>query len=406
MNSPIPPDLAQPRKSPDTRDSWPAKINHVPKDIFVDPEIFDLELKRIFYGNEWLLVGHESEIPNKHDFKTFSIGHVPLIINRDSDGEVHVFYNACSHRATQMETAAMGNRRTFECPYHRWSFSSKGELIGSPNRPGDYPDNFSRADYPLAKPRMAMVHGLIFVSFGDAPPPIEEYLSGWVDQIAEVMGGDGRLRLLGYQKVVFKANWKTFTDNDSYHAGLLHTAFRMLNWQGGRGWQTVDARGHRGYVSELSLPKSVELLKDPSLIDHRCGNNLMRGSVNVRFFPLSGLTRHMDSINIRFSNATAVDSTEVHYAYFARLDDTEEMVRQRIRQSSNLLGPCGMVSMEDAAVFHRVHIGSNTPGNAIFQKGIKDEYSMPSQFGQSDESSNLPLWERYRSIMGFERDVA
>jgi hypothetical protein len=62
-----------------------------------------------------------------------------------------------------------------------------------------------------------------------------------------------------------------------------------------------------------------------------------------------------------------------------------------------------MVSMEDAAVFHRLHIGSGTPGNAIFQKGVTDEYVMPTVFGQSDESSNLPGWEYYRTVMGFGR---
>ena len=78
-------------------------------------------------------------------------------------------------------------------------------------------------------------------------------------------------------------------------------------------------------------------------------------------------------------------------------------MRQRIRQSSNLLGPCGMVSMEDAAVFHRVHIGSNTPGAAVFLKGMKDEYTLNDTYTQNDETSNLPVWDRYCEVMGFHR---
>lgn len=383
---------------------WPAKANHVPKEVFVRSDIFEEELKRIFYGDEWLLVGHESEIPNKGDFKTFNIGRVPLLITRADDHKVRVFYNACSHRATQLETSARGNKRQFECAYHRWVFSTAGELIGSPNKPGDFPEVFDRKDYPLTQPRTAIVHGLIMVTLSPGAPPIEDYLEGLVDQMAQVMGGDGRLRLLGYQKVVFKANWKTFADNDLYHAPLLHAAFRMMNWQGGKGEQIANARGHRGYISELSLPKRVSALRDPSIIEYRGGGDLKQGSVNVRFFPVSGLTRHLDTINIRFANALAVDQTEVHYAYFARLDDSEEMVRHRIRQSSNLLGPCGMVSMEDAAIFHRVHIGSFTPGTAVFQKGVKDEYMIPADYSQNDEASNLPGWEHYRKLMGFLKE--
>lgn len=401
--------MAFPSQTSETSSSqfaWPASFSEVPKEVFVRPDIFEEELKRIFYGNEWFLVGHAAEVPNKGDFKTFEIGRIPLLINRDQEGEVHVFFNACSHRATQIETASRGNRKTFECPYHRWSFNGKGELIGSPNRPGDYPDDFSRKDYPLAKPKTALVHGLIMVSFGTNPPPIEEYLEGLTDQIAEVMGGDDRLRLLGYQKVIYKANWKTFADNDNYHASLLHSAFRMLNWQGGKGAQIANARGHRGYIAELALAKSNSMLKDNTIIEKHSGGDLKRGSVNVRFFPISGLTRHLDSINMRFANAKSVDETEVHYAYFGRLDDSEALHRQRVRQASNLLGPCGMVSMEDAAVFHRLHIGCNTPGNAIFLKGVGNENVIPKEFGQSDESSNLPLWERYRTLMGFPRGQA
>ncbi|MEJ1962704.1 MAG: Rieske (2Fe-2S) protein [Gammaproteobacteria bacterium] len=101
---------------------WPARVNHVPKDVFVRADVFEEELRRIYYGNEWLLIAHEAEIPNKGDFKTTRVGRVPLLITRDGEGEVHVFFNACSHRGVQLETAASGNKRNFGCPYHRWSF--------------------------------------------------------------------------------------------------------------------------------------------------------------------------------------------------------------------------------------------------------------------------------------------
>ena len=55
---------------------WPAKANHVPKDIFVREDVFEEELRRIFYGDEWLMVAHEAEIPNKGDFKTVKVGRV------------------------------------------------------------------------------------------------------------------------------------------------------------------------------------------------------------------------------------------------------------------------------------------------------------------------------------------
>jgi hypothetical protein len=41
-------------------------------------------------------------------------------------------------------------------------------------------------------------------------------------------------------------------------------------------------------------------------------------------------------------------------------------------------------------VFHRLQVASHTPGPAIFQKDVKNEFEMPTQFGQNDETNNLP----------------
>jgi anthranilate 1,2-dioxygenase large subunit len=384
---------------------WPAEINKIPKEIFVRPDVFEDEIRRIFHGPEWFPVAHEGEIPNNGDFKTYTLARMPLLITRDNEGKVNVMFNSCSHRGTQVETATSGNKKQFECPYHRWVFDAKGHLIGCPAKPGDFPADFTYEKYPLARPRVAIVSGLIMVSFSADAPPIEDYLEGLRDHIAQVLGGDGRLRLLGYQKVVFKANWKTYRDNDSYHAPLLHAAFRMLNWHGGKGKPFVNDRGHRGTVSELSLPKSTTLLKDNSLLEYR-GGEMSAGSMIMHFFPLVSAIKHLDAITVRFANPLSVNETEVHYAYFGHADDDEEMTRHRVRQASNLLGPCGLVSMEDAAVFHRLQIGSHSPGPAIFQKGVKDEMRMPTQFGQNDETNNLPGWEHYRKIMGYAKEQA
>lgn len=383
------------------RVTWPEEVSHVPKDIFIREDIYREELKRIFYGAEWIPVAHASEIPAPGDFKTFVVGEVPLLITRDESGEINVMYNSCSHRGAQVETAWHGNKRRFECPYHRWNFDARGNLIGCPLKPGES-EGFSRADYPLAKPRIAIVHGLIFVTFSDETPSIETYLHGYEDKLANAMGGDGKLVLLGYHRLTLNANWKTYHDNDAWHAPLLHLAFRMLNWQGGKGSQFVDDRGHRGFESVLSLPKSQTLIADTSLIEYKEAN-FERGSCSLHLFPLFAAVKHLDSIGLRFVNPIGVDRTELHFAYFGREEDDEEMRRHRIRQSSNLLGPCGLVSMEDAAVFQRLHIGSHTPGFQIFQKGIKDRHTIPETFSQNDESANIPSWEYYRKVMGFRK---
>jgi anthranilate 1,2-dioxygenase large subunit len=384
---------------------WPARINEIPKEVMVRKDLYAEECRRIFRGPEWHPIAHEAELPEPGDFKTVVLADVPLLVSRDKAGAVHVLYNSCSHRGTQVETAFRGKRNSYVCPYHRWTFNLDGTLRGCPNRGEGYCPDFQMSDFPLQSVRTEIFKGMIFVTLGEGAPPLAEFLDSVADTLALVMGGDGRLELIGYQKVRYQSNWKSYNDSDGYHAPLLHGAFKVLNWQGGKGTQTVaQPRGHIGATSEISLPVDGgrSLLKDPSLIEFKGGDS-KNGSHVVKMFPLFVGVKHLDVINLRFATPCGFDQTEVHYAYFAHKDDSEDMRRHRIRQASNFLGPSGFVSLEDAAVFQRIHIGNGSPGVAAFQKGVTDGYRFPDEYRQNEESSNLPKWDYYRQVMGFER---
>lgn len=393
-----------PEKSSDLL-RWPAKINEIPKEVFDREDIYQQELKNIFYGAEWHPVAHAGEIPEIGDYKTIFIGEMPVLIIHGEDDKIRVFQNACAHRGNLMVTHTCGNSLEYECPYHRWLFDSTGELRGAPNM-DDFSPSFKQEDFGLAEIRSTEFCGMIFATLSDETPDIETFLGEVADPLKAGLGGDGRIRLLGYQKVLYDCNWKVYIDNDGYHAPLLHKAFKLLNWQGGAGRQFATERGHIGFVSELALPDvdKQDLLVDGSLIAFK-GHDTS-GSVIAAIKPITGVTKHLDMINIRFAFPRGVNKTEVHYGYFYHLDDDEEMVRHRIRQSSNMLGPSGLVSAEDASIFMRIHAGNHTPGNVTFQKGVFDEYDIGFEFKQNDETGNLPGWEYYRKQMGFVREPA
>jgi len=380
---------------------WAKKLNELPKRVFVDESIFEDELKKIFYGPEWHPVCHESEVPEVGDFKTFQVGRVPLYAVRGDDGNVRVFYNACTHRGNQMVTASRGNKKEFECPYHRWLFSKDGKLIGCPNS-NEYSPGFKKEDYPLAQPRTESYLGLVFCTFSKETIGLMDWLGEEaLNPLSTILGKDGRLKLLGYQKVKYKANWKAYNDNDGFHAPLLHRAFKMLNWQGGNGRQYSNER-HWFVESELSQASDTSFLNDNSILQFK-GVDPSEGSRVLQLYPMFVATKHLDMFNLRFAFASSPDSTEVHYAYFCHQDDDEELAHHRLRQSSNLLGPTGLISMEDASIFQRIHIGAQTPGTVAFQKGVTDCYSLNYDLKQNDEAGNLQRWEHYRKVMGFKR---
>ncbi len=384
---------------------WPANYNEIPKEIFVRQDLYQAEINRFFRGPEWHPIAHESEVPNAGDFKTCNLADVPLLVIRGEDGHVRAFYNACSHRSNQIEVKPSGNRNEFECPYHRWLFNSEGELIGCPNQ-RDFTPGFDKKDYPLAQPRQETVGGLLFVTLSPDTESLDDFLQEAKDSLLDVMGGDGRLKLIGYHRVRYLTNWKAYGDNDGYHPPLLHQAFTMLDWQGGTGRQyATTGRGHYCIETELTVPKPSSLIRDSSVVEFRDEGRPKRSSV-LALFPMLVASNYLNVISIRFATPVAIDEVEVNYAYFAHQDDDEEMVRHRIRQSSNAIGPSGLISMEDASVFHRVQIGNRTPGTAVFQKGVADPSRLSFEFRQNDESGNLPHWEYYRAAMGFRRAAA
>lgn len=58
--------------------------------IFDDPDLFDLEMKRIFEGG-WVFLGLASQAANPHDFFTTTLGRVPILVSRDGDGNLAAF---------------------------------------------------------------------------------------------------------------------------------------------------------------------------------------------------------------------------------------------------------------------------------------------------------------------------
>ena len=380
---------------------WPEKFSEIPKEAFHREDIYRAELERIFYGPEWHLLAHVSEIPEPGDFKTLNLGEAPLLILRGDDGQIRVFNNSCPHRGTQLATRARGNATDFTCPYHRWNFNNRGELVAAPGIER-FPDDFCKQDYGMHELRSEIRHGLVFATCSDRTVGLEEFLAEADGYLFKLLGEGAELRLLGYQKVVFATNWKEYGDNEGYHAPLLHRAFSLLKWQGGKGTQCVTGRGHKLIEAELGGTANERFLEDNSLVEFRDAD-APRRSVVVNLFPMTTMTRHLDVFNIRYSFPRSPDETEVHYAYFATAADDAEMYRHRVRQASNLLGPSGLISLEDGAVFNRLHQGSNTPGTVTFQKGAGETLTAPCFVEQNDEASNLIRWERYRQIMGFER---
>ena len=93
------------------------KTGQLDRRIFVDQAIYEEEMEKIF-GRAWLMVAHESLIPNRNDYFLSYMGEDPVIVTRDQDNKIHVMLNMCRHRGNRVVRGDDGNATSFMCTYH------------------------------------------------------------------------------------------------------------------------------------------------------------------------------------------------------------------------------------------------------------------------------------------------
>lgn len=192
--------------------------------IFSDPQVFALEIERIF-NRSWLYLGHESEISRMGDYVTRPMGSDHVIVSRGEDGMVRAFLNACRHRGMQLCRADAGSARRFVCPYHAWTYDTTGAL-----RSTSFDQHYTKGELSRLAltpvPKLECYRGMIFGNWDEQATPLDEHL-GDLKWYLDMMFGrtPGGMTVLGPpQRWVVETNWKIPPLNfmDTQHAIRTH----------------------------------------------------------------------------------------------------------------------------------------------------------------------------------------
>jgi len=349
---------------------WPVNDgSRVPFEVFTRDDVYQREQERIFRGPVWNYVGLEAEIPSSGDFKTSFVGDTPVVLSRADDGGVHVFVNRCAHRGATVQRHASGNTKEHRCVYHQWCYDSRGDLKSVPyRRPtpgfGGYPPDFDMQQHGLHKLSVASHKGVVFASFDASAPSLEDFLEEPLLHAIDRLFSRP-VKVLGYMRQRIHGNWKLYVENtrDPYHAALLHGFHATFgtyrsNQKGFRGYDTARAHSAGGkYGDDFHRPATAEAvgqdnyianyaLSDPSLMQGRPDFNDNINLAITSIFPSVILQQIMNTLATRQIRPKAADEFELYWTYFGYQDDDEQTTAARLKQA-NLVGPAGLISMED-----------------------------------------------------------
>jgi PAH dioxygenase large subunit len=193
--------------------------------IFTDPEVFELELERIF-GKGWFFIGHDSEIPEPGDLITRPCGMDPVVLIRDDEGVVHAFLNSCRHRGMRVARVDRDNVTFLKCPYHGWSYKNNGQLLNAACE-----NHYGEGE--LVKEELGLIsvahldsyHGLWFGTWDEHALPLDEWLGDMRWYMDIIFGRTGGIEIMGPPQVwEVDTAWKFATDNftDNFHVFSSH----------------------------------------------------------------------------------------------------------------------------------------------------------------------------------------
>lgn len=406
-----------------------------------DPEIYELEMERIF-GRIWVFLGHETEIPNSGDFVVRDMGSDSVIVTRDKSGEVHVMLNVCPHRGMRVSTLDVGNTQIHTCIYHGWAFRPNGDFLGAPvDKECMHGKILGKDQLGLKKARVTLYGGLIFATWNIDGPSFEEFLGDakWYYDILFKRTDRGMEVLGPPQRFTVRANWKAAGEQsaaDGYHTLTLH------RWLGEVGNYSKKGEGEGGggdlspemYGVEISSPhghalRCIDLARKIRRLTGLDPDQLtVEEKLNA--LPPAGVTRDMveqlqrnltpEQLQVQTSmppqvggifpnvlfgfvyipqaDGTVVGSMTMH-AYvpkgpdklefvnwiFAEKDAPPELREKMLKQTIQLFGTSGMVEQDDSDTWpHMTLAAKGAMGRkmtlkyqAVYEKGAPEGWPGP-----------------------------
>ncbi len=362
--------------------------------VFTDPHIFAREQKNLF-ARAWLYIGHRSQFKHPGDFVQSSAGTTPLLLCLNEDGNFSAIANVCTHRGGRLCHVEQGNAAKFVCPYHNWTFSNRGDLIGVPRQASA---GFDKSRWNLWQAaRVATYRDLVFCNFSADGPSLHEYLGDakWYLDLLLQSSPAGTEVSPGTHRSIVRCNWKIPAEqfgSDNWHFQGVHASMRKLghgNEDPGHAesFHVWTAEGHMVIciAPRIEVPSLHSFYLDELVNQGRLqpqARRLLRSSIVVTIFPNLSFVYFPGMSSIRVWHPRAADRTELwSWALYNR--DAPDTLKDSIRtQVTRSFSPTGMLEQDDLEVWSR--LASNL-------QSMPDSFRLCYEFGSQELRAPRPF---------------
>ncbi|MGA7870528.1 MAG: aromatic ring-hydroxylating dioxygenase subunit alpha [Candidatus Binatus sp.] len=244
----------------------------------------------VLFRHHPIVAGFSSQIPNPGDYLTEDLAPVPILVVRNTSGELRAFVNICRHRGAQLLAGCGHTAKLFSCPYHAWSYDTDGRLVAIPDDYGF--EGLDRAASGLVALPVAEKYGLIFATPGPGEAiDVDAMLAGLGDDI-----GSYGIATMAHQEtrvVRRRMNWKLVSDTfwEAYHIKVLHAG--NVGPLFIKNLAMFDAFGRN--TRYIGVRKSIEKLRD---LPEEKWNLIPHTTILMNLFPKTILVMQSDHAEV------------------------------------------------------------------------------------------------------------
>lgn len=374
----------------------------VHRDVYIDREIFNLEIQRIF-ACAWNYLCHESQVPNPGDYLTADIAGNPVIVIRGEDSLVRILHNRCAHRGAKVLETAQGNANVLTCSFHGWCYGTDGGLLSIPCR-----DNYrgtevdkNPAGNGLSGVRTDSYRGFIFANPDGNALDLADYLGGAGRALDNMVdrSPEGKLEAVNSSfRAIYRNNWKIYLENlhDGMHPLNVHQSSIAASRE-----QISRIEKASGKIAPLALQlvqtnaQSYRQMEELEVTCYKYGHSDMRGFRNpdndadpiyreyinqhqqsygreksaqilntnlhnVNFYP--NASAHPRFLQMRVIRPISVDRTAIEISVFRWKGAPDEINRRNIIYANTIHSPSSLIKPDDLEAYRRVQEGLHASG--------------------------------------------